>query len=326
MQSHSYGTLKSIMKSAILTGAGILLLSITTGFIISQATHTMVVKIHAKDLPQHGLIIVKGSDSDFDAIAKKLLKNVTVEELENIRVVAVAVRNTGTKRVVAHTIIWECAEADGKKRAYRISYANSEFFTDGGDFSNGVNDTNLDETIEPGGERLVSLAPLPHEGPGGGGGGSRETQVATEAKQNDVSKYAPQGISELRSRLLAKYTDITVSIDGVFFDDGTFIGPDTFGFFERMKAQVDAKQDLRNGIVEGIKEKKPQEEIFREIQAKADIEVKRPSDEGTTDYYNYCTKLFARQLLLMKKVYGNKVMVDILRLANKPQVTLRRAE
>lgn len=315
------------MRSAILTAVVILVLAIGTGFVLSRATQTMGIKIHAKDLPQYGLIIVKGTDPDFDRVVRTLYKNATMEELENIRTLAVAVTNTGTKSVVAHAIIWDCTEASGKKQMYRINYANSEFFTEGDDYEKSVAGTNLDETIKPGRTQLVSLVPLRREGPGGGGGGGRETKGSAKADQADNDKNDSPDLGEFRSQLLTQYTNITVSIDGAFFEDGSFVGPDAFGFFDRLRAQVEAKRALRNGIVEGIKEKKSEEEIFRDIQAKAEMDVKLPTDEATvTDYYDYCTKLFAGQLMLQRKVYGHKVIADALRLAKSPQVSLRRAE
>ena len=43
------------MKRAIFSGIVLLTVSIATGFIISRATPIMAVKMHARDLPEHGL-------------------------------------------------------------------------------------------------------------------------------------------------------------------------------------------------------------------------------------------------------------------------------
>jgi len=317
------------MKSAILAGVVILTLAIGVGFVLSRAKQIMGVKVHAKDLPQYGLIIVKGTDPDFERVVSALYRNATTEELDAIKALAVGIKNTGSKIVVAHTIIWDCTDATGKKKMYRIRYANSEFFTDRDDYEKTVSGMALDETIKPDSTRLVSFIPLRHGGaaPSGGGGGGRVASASAKPDQGDTDKNDSPDLSEFRARLLTEYTDITVSIDGVFFDDGSFVGPDMSGFFDRMKAQVEAKRALRNSIAEGIKENKSEEEIFKEMQAKADMDVKPATDEATvTDYYDYCTKLFAGQIVLQRKIYGHKVVEDALRLANSHQANLHRAE
>ena len=46
---------------------------------------------------------------------------------------------------------------------------------------------------------------------------------------------------------------MTVTLDGVFFDDGTFIGPDTNDFFAKVKAQMDVRHEVLQGVQSDLK-------------------------------------------------------------------------
>lgn len=313
-------------RSAFLILLLIIVLGTTTGFIISKIRNPMSVKVHAKDLPEYKLIIVKPSDPEFDALAATYLKDIPTEEIEAIKPISVFIKNIGDKTVVAHTIIWEGTDANGKKQTFRKNYANSEFFTEGDNYPQALAGANFDETIMPGEAHLVSLKPLKHDGPHGGGGGIQQDSDASQQSQNEPDKDNEQGVRKLGSQMLTKFIDITVSIDGVFFSDGAFVGPDTFGFFDRMKAQVDAKRDLARLIAEDFKQKKSEAEIFEAIETRARAEVKNLANQVTVaDYYNYFSKFFAALILQQKRVYGGDKAIDIaLRLHDRPQPNLHK--
>lgn len=310
----------------ILLVALVLVVSGITGFVASQATQTMGVRIHAKDLPEYGLVIIKPSDPSFNAEASALLKNATREDLESIKPLSVVIKNIGDKTVVAHTIIWEAYGGSGERQAYRISYANSEFFIDRNEYVGSLAGTDADKTIKAGSALLVSLVALPSgNGPSGGGGGSRQNRHESQQRQDIDVNDSQQSLEGLRSEVLTKYSDITILIDGVFFDDGTFVGPDSFGFFDRMRVQVDAKRDLINSIADSVEQKKSEDEIFQEIQAKANMEVKKPTDKvSLTDYYHFFTRLFAEEILLKRKQYGENTLEIVLRPRSQHQTVLRR--
>src|SRR6266849_5842139 len=54
---------------------------------------------------------------------------------------------------------------------------------------------------------------------------------------------------------LSKATDITVSLDGVVFDDGTFVGSNLI-FFQQIQAVVNAKVDLLRELAEASEQGK----------------------------------------------------------------------
>lgn len=60
---------------------------------------------------------------------------------------------------------------------------------------------------------------------------------------------------------------MTVIADGIFFDDGTFIGPDTTDFFTEVKAQMDARRELLSEIRDELKAGKKADEVFGRLEA-----------------------------------------------------------
>lgn len=308
------------MKRNILLAASlVLILSTTTGFFVSKVTRAMVINIHAKDLPENGLHIIRPSDPDFDIILTSLPGNIAQDELEALKPLSVAIQNMADRTVVAHAITWECIGTDGKKASFQQVYANSEPLTDGEEALEALSRTNLDRTIKPGAALLISLLPLPT----GGGYGFGASGMQDERHQG---QDAGDSLQSLSVQLQTKCTDITVSIDGAFFDDGTFAGPDTTNFFSNLKAQVEAKREVMNIILENHRRGKSTSEIFQQVEADAiSNPAKLHAKSSETEHYNFFKKIFAMQFLQQKKARGeNDVFETISRLKNKGQPTLRK--
>jgi hypothetical protein len=308
--------------------ATIVTLSVTTGFIASQVTSPMKIRIHAKDLPEDGLVIIKPTDSEFNGMATALLGEDSRDELEVIKPLSVIIKNMGHRTVASHQIVWEAFRPDGSKNTFKLSYTNAEFFTDGVDAVEALARTNFDKTIKPGEARLISLIPLTN-GPGGGGGiefsGARSEEESHQGQDN-TSTDSRSDVQRIASHILTRFTNLVVQIDGVFFDDGSFIGPNTTGFFESVKTQVDAKRDLVNAIAESSKRGISADEISKDLEAKANTRANNLlSDPTPANYYNFFTKLFATQFLQQKKSQGGDHMLrDALRSASTRQQLLHK--
>src|SRR5690242_5920247 len=96
-----------------------------------------------------------------------------------------------------------------------------------------------------------------------------------------------------------------------FFDDGTFVGPDTFGFFDRLKGQVEAKRNLRAFISKSLELHMTESEIYKEIERTAGLDVKEPSGLTTAgEYADYFTRFFAQNLLAQRKFYGDSATLQ----------------
>jgi hypothetical protein len=95
-----------------------------------------------------------------------------------------------------------------------------------------------------------------------------------------------------------------------------------------MKAQVDAKLDLRRAISEKLNKGKSKAEIFNDIEAQArvDIPVKRgPELSNPADIYKFFSRLHANQFLQYRKMYGDDKAIDkALGPKGKPEPDVRK--
>lgn len=295
----------------------IVVVTTATGFFFSKITENMQIRINAKDLPEHGLVIIKPSDPDFDSLTADYLRGMPSDEIESIRPLSVFIKNSGDKTVVAYAVVWEGIEANGKKDSYKKFVANAEALTDREEyFAALARTTNLDDTISPSTARLISLLSVPSNNSIGGSGSS------LQHSQNQSG----QNPKNLASQLLTKYTDVTVSIDGVVFEDGSFAGPDTTGFFEKINAQVEAKNELIADITENLRLGKTRDDVFKDIEAKAAGEnIKLDDKTPPAEYHKFFTKLYAGRFNQMRKAFGEDETLAIVRRSNeKPKIKLKK--
>jgi hypothetical protein len=284
----------------------ITVLSMGTGFVISRGTQNMSVRMSAKDLPEYGLTIVTPSDPDFDVLAAEHIKDMPAEVSDNIKPLSILIRNKSRRAVVAHAIIWDCVDADGKSQRVKKIYANSEALTDGEEYISALPRTNLGKTISPGKERLFSLVTLPRsarrDGPGGGGSSSHSNSSQVEGDEPSST----EGLAQTGSKWLSKCVELIASIDGVFFDDGSFIGPDEAGLFNQIKSQVEAKIELRREIKEKLTRGTPADEIFKDLASEANAAAPANLASITTSegHRAYFRKFFANVFLQQSKAYG----------------------
>jgi hypothetical protein len=302
-------------KIILMTLFLILVVTLSAGFISSKFAGRMSMRINAKDLPEYGLVIVKPSDPDFDGIAAQYLKGISSDEIERLKPFSVFIKNNENKILVSYAVIWEGTEASGKKTVYKKYISNPLALTDKEDFFEALPRTNLNDIIRPGEALLVSLLPVyPNNNSGGAGYG-----VQLNGSQFDQNS---QGIA---SQFLEKYTDLTISIDGAFFEDGSFVGSNTTHFFEKMNAQVEAKREVTAYIAENLKLGKSRDEIFKVIEDKANDPNVRFNDGSPADYHKYFTKVFADRFNKMRKGLGEeKTLADVQRSHERLKIDLQK--
>ncbi len=112
---------------------------------------------------------------------------------------------------------------------------------------------------------------------------------------------------EVLNSELSQYTRITVSLDGAFFDDGSFIGPNTTDFFSHVKAQLDARQDIVREIELGLKSGKLVDEILGPYEALVREQAKHPGrDASPAEHYNFYKQTFVTEPLAVKALFSGE--------------------
>ena len=279
----------------------VVIAALSIAILWNRGARAMNIKIHAKDLPEHGLKIITPSDPSFDGKMKSLLKGQSHEAMDALKPYAFIIENRGEQNAVAYMVQWCFTATDGKDECYRSAYASPASLMEG---EPPIPDEMEEQSghLKPNKARLFSLI-----SPDGNGAFSvtisREEAEQIKAgggidRQAMLQRYAAE---------LAKYTDITVSIDGVFFDDGTFVGPDTTGFFVIMKAHVDARRDLLNDMALGLSQlHKSKEEVFghvEKIASQPDVDI--GSNSTPTQFYHFHQKAYATEILRLRKALGD---------------------
>jgi len=123
---------------------------------------------------------------------------------------------------------------------------------------------------------------------------------------------------------LAESTDITVSIDGVVFDDGTFIGSNAV-FFQQLQASVNAKIDLLRQVALA-KEQGRLDQVLDSIAAYSlEPDVAFGPKFSADEYYRYFRKLYATEITSTSRVYGkDRVVPNLVQSYHRARPILRK--
>ena len=279
----------------------------------------MSIKVHKKDLPEHSLTIIGPSDPYFDALLSAHLKGEPNEVIDRLKPFSFFVENKSKQTVVAYMVQWCFTTPDGITQCYRQSLSNPRALMDGDNLSEDM--MKQSGRIKPGATRFFSLV-----APDGSGGFSVPARPEELEQLKRGALPDRDTLFQRYSAELSKYSDLTVSIDGAFFDDGTFVGPDTAGFFDETKAQISAKYDLLNEIARGLSKGKSKDEIFKDLVDTANQpEVRLNSKSAAADYYNYYKRHSADEILRSRNFVGDeKALAIALIPTKKPWRVLRK--
>ena len=232
--SHSNGASNLQMKFIFLVLVLVIVLAAGVEFVINKReplTHKEEsVKFNLKDLPEHGISLIAPSDRAFTKA-----KTITIDPY------SVLLKNTSSRAVVGYSINWQCF--DGKTESANRDMSHDRKFSNslGFAFMYGEESErravlkNADEVIQPNSTWLISPN-FP----------ARKMSGAVEEVSIGLDQAA---LAEVQ----AACPTMTVTADGIFFDDGTFIGPDANNFFAKVKTQMDARYELLQGVQSDLK-------------------------------------------------------------------------
>lgn len=219
------------------------------------------VSLKIKDIREHGLVIVGRSDPDFESLNGTLLK-------EGVRLDLsiqpyVFIKNLGNKRMIAYSLKWELLKDDGRVVTKTRSYSREDILMG----KEAPEDPSDRIVLRPNAARLFSLA---------GYGDGQEislTPVSTTGAKSDteiLQKLEQTGLLTGVGKELNHTVGVTVTLDGAFFEDGTFVGPNTSRFFERTSMQIDAKNHMVQEILKRLNQGDTPADVMKYLSAKAD--------------------------------------------------------
>lgn len=319
----------------VLTCSLVLVAGVGT-FWYSRGARAMPLGVSVKDFPKHGLKIIGPSDPAFEGALAGLARGQRQLLDDSIRPFCVFVENQGDQDVVGYRLRWTLTRADGQSETYANTYINPGTFV--GAVMPGGGAEGRGRVIKRGSTRLLSFIPsldLEEEGgvsQGAGGVSTENREAAAQISQGvaEAVKRRDQAalIASLRSKM-SEYTDVTISIEGAFYEDGTFVGPKGSKFFEQVEAYVDARHDLLRSIVNDLVQHKSVEEIYARLKAAADDKrgAWLSADPPPADVYNHFRRSYAQQILRGRQIMGDRRALETeLRSLRNPGARLKRAE
>jgi hypothetical protein len=150
-------------------------------------------QLNVKDLAQYGLVLIPATDNRFDGYLGSLLGGNTDAVIEETKPFAVILVNQSGSDVLAYSLRWQWTGASGRTTFHDVLYSNLS------------TPTLSSYRISSGGAAFVSL-------------------FFAVVKYNGPASLSPsQG---QRQSLMAGQAAVTISLDGVLFADGRYVGPD----------------------------------------------------------------------------------------------------
>jgi hypothetical protein len=261
-------------------------------------TNTSKSKIEAVGLAKYGLEVIDPKHPAFSKLS-------TEKKSGPDNPFSVFVVNNSSQAIASCTLKYEILLRDGGTAThFKTKTGTLETVSDGGT-------AHLAEGIAAKGNLLFSLTDSPSPGDQpinfrtGGGGTNITNQLSGSVK-------------------------VKVSIDGVLFVDGTYVGPDTNNYFELFRGKIEANRELYTEIVQLITNGAKPEVIMNHLEKVANTkssEVQTPPGEDPQySFGKWMQKSsYASLLLLMGKKKGDQSVLDRIRTElSKPEIKLRK--
>jgi hypothetical protein len=291
--------------------------------------HTPII---TKDLPQHGLVILTSTHPSFSQETFALLKGNTDPAVSILLPYSIILKNIGSRIAIGYQLRWDFQLPDGRITTQSFSYINPGAMTDAAmpEQHKAIN-RNSGNALPPQSSRLLSLmSSVGNPGQSGIGAdfGSIGAKPSKEALQGQLNRDRSSRAMDLVAEL-EQCKSITVTLDGVFFDTGVFVGPDTTDYFAETKAQIDAKRDLLTEISRILDPKDLKGSINRAI-SHAEFIVNGPQTnlnnvDRISRQYNLYKKVYAKEILSRKQAVGaEKAIATSVEQIKKEWVQLRK--
>ena len=303
--------MRKIRLSAL--SAILVLTGLTLFLAINQKARAVSIQINIKDLPEHGLKLIAPTDQAFQGKLSAMRRDNKGPVAEALMPYSVLLENEGKKAIVGYRLKWEMIKPDGTVSVRQAGGANPGALMEEGPLGPEHPSLAGGFAVKPHSTAFVSLAASlggDYSGSvtGYAGGSSDPTaldQLRLAAKEKRLPSVEDAVLADLQN-----YKSITVSLDGVFFEDGTFLGPDTTGFFATVEAYVNAKRDLLQEINYAVVHNQSLDEIFSYIE---ELASSPPPDKklSQADLYNLYKKANADEVLRMRTLSNGQRAVEI---------------
>jgi hypothetical protein len=259
---------------------------------------TNMADIQTKDCPEQGVHLIGPSNPSF----AKLAQLVTSDELSGTAVPPVFLQNTSKHSIVGYRITWACIDRAGitdvRDKSNIISYV----------FLHGDESERIQAMAGDGVLWSPTRPGLFHSVPD-----ATCSRYWCRTRMDAWLIHHPQ-----RSPgKIFRFTDFS---GWRLFDDGTFVGPDTTGFFNEAEYEIDARYEILNQVGEDLKSGVRVEDVFTKLeQIAGQVMPELPELPSRAEYLNFFRGIFAKNILGMKHLYGTeRAIEDVHQQLSKP--------
>lgn len=278
----------------MISGFCILCLAVV-GFVVDHKVHAQSPMI-VTGIPEQGLMLIGPTSADFQQMADNVLQGRTDYVFEQLRPYSVILQNTTQKIIVGYALRWEYLGPNGKRIPVDKTIGQVKALRDGL-FPKSKSTYGMTAVIAPGSWRIVTPQSVV-------GSDTAVTSPALIANPEFVKFMA------YKADKLQNAQNLTVSLDGVFFDDGTFVGPDRSAFFEVFQWELEAKQHLLEHILRAVRAGQDPDTVAAQIEnslPKIPPQTTMPTDSNaSTAFKNFFTYRYAAEFLRIYRGSGRE--------------------
>jgi hypothetical protein len=240
--------------------------------------------VSVKDLSEIGISIVGPADPTFSSLLTSNFRGDIRNAAQTLSEVSCFIKNDTEKSIIGYTVRWDMLAADGKVHTRGRNYLAPDALL-------GQPLDDLRGVIPPHSVGFVSLAPVNEMSK------SPEPPAAVQSHLKEAAERIREGI--------VPFTSVTIVLDNVLLNDGTFAGPDSGNLFAKIKARVEGRRDLLTEF-ENIS-RRSTDSAFERLRLIADgPTTKRQAVATATDAYNFQQQKSATELLRMREAVGDK--------------------
>src|SRR5215213_1391008 len=290
------------------------------------------------DLQKYGIEVISSTDFNFDS---EFLKHVggrsdLLTLVNSTKPFAFFIKNNSSKEIVGVSLRWEFIDSQGNKTKFPQNEANPGVLMGIKPVDpNMVGKTSLINSKEmkfftyfnEPVIQQIALANLRFKNP---------TVNYPYSIDSGNTQSAISNLNFQKEKIFSYYQELSVSVDGIIFNDGIFVGEDQNFFFDSLRGDIEARKDILTALTQARSIGKTNADILDDILSNtANISVNSAglhTDNTTREqvydfaYKNYLKNLRS-DLLMRRKRISDDYIVQQLQLSRLSGfVTIRKVD
>jgi hypothetical protein len=263
------------------------------------------------NLQRYGVEIVGPDDAGFETELEKYFgsNQDALTLVDTAKPFTIFIKNRSTQEVVGLSLRWELVKSTGEVNVIPQTQNNVGVL-----FGPKTVDPLLigkTSIINAGDSKFFSYFPIQPDDTASGMRAS--IGASTGTAPTDVGSLTAQARDQ-KGIMLNGVSTVSLSIDGLFFDDGTFIGENKGFYFEQIEGEIKAERDILKRFSEAATTGKSEADIIAEFIADTPEHVIPPRNVLYGRQYETAEQAF--DLMYRGALSGKRKAIDMMRRTN----------